>query len=159
MRKLLYPAISVVAAVAFAAPALAHSPRHHVYRHAAHHDRTRVIVHPAYRAYAYAPAAWRHNGARVVAPVAGVAAGTTVGVGVAEGWGTAAATAALPATAAGAAAVGGAAGMGAVALVDAMLEPCRGFAAVFNLSQGECRDGHYVGSPENNLTPWNRQRR
>jgi hypothetical protein len=157
MRRLLYPAISLVAAAAFAAPALAHSPRHHGY--VPHHYHTRAIVHPGYRDYAYAPAARRHNGARVAAPVAGVAAGTTVGVGVAEGWGTAAATAALPATTAGAAAVGGAAGMGAVAAVDAMLEPCRGLAAVFNLSQGECQGGHYVGSPENNLTPWNRQRR
>lgn len=156
MRKLLYPAISLVAAAAFAAPALAQSTRHHVYRHAPQHERTRAIVHPGYRAYAYAPAARRHNGARTAAPVAGVVAGTTVGVGVAEGWGTAAATAALPATAGGAAAVGGAAGMGAVAAVDAMLEPCRGMAAVFNLSQGECRDGHYVGAPENNLAPWNR---
>jgi len=159
MRKLLYPAISLVAAAAFAVPALAHSPRHHAYRYGLHHDRTHVTMRPGYRDYAYAPSAWRHNGARKAAPVAGVVAGTTVGIGVAEGWGTAAATAALPATAAGAAAVGGAAGMGAVAAVDAMLEPCRGLAAVFNLSQGECQGGYYVGSPEHNLTPWNRHRR
>ncbi|MEJ2623317.1 MAG: hypothetical protein P8Z80_01865 [Pseudolabrys sp.] len=56
----------------------------------------------------------------------------------------------------GAAAVGGVAGMATLPAVDAMLEPCRGMAAVFNLSQGECRDGHYVGAPENNLAPWNR---
>lgn len=146
MRKLLYPAISLVAAAAFAAPALAHSPRHHYYRHTTHHYRTRAIVHPAYRAYASAPAARRHTAAKTASTTAGVAAGTTIGVGVSEGWGTAAATAALPATAAGAAAVGGVAGMGAVAAVDAMLEPCRGMAAVFNLSQGECQNGHYVGA-------------
>ncbi len=153
MRKLLYPAISLVAAAAFAAPALAQAPQHHgyrdapqrhVYRHA-YRDHTRV--RRGDRAYAYAPRARaRPEGARTAAPVGGVAAGTTVGVGVSEGWGTAAATAALPATAVGAAAVGGVAGMGTVAAIDAMLEPCRGFAAMFNLSQGECVNGHYVGA-------------
>lgn len=133
MRKLLYSAMTLAAAAAFATPALAQPPAHHA-------------RHPGYRAYAYAPPARQHNEAKAVAPAAGVITGTTIGVGVAEGWGSAAATAALPATAAGAAAVGGVAGMGAVAMVDAMLEPCRGFAAMFDLSDGECVNGHYVGN-------------
>ncbi len=135
MHKLLHAGISLAAAAAFAAPALAQPPSHRAHHHA----------RPGYGAYAYAPPARPRNGARVAAPVAGVATGTTIGVGVSEGWGTAAAAAALPATAAGAAAIGGVAGIGAVAAVDAMLEPCRGFAAIFNLSDGECVNGHYVG--------------
>jgi hypothetical protein len=125
MRKLLYAGISLAAAAAFASPALAQ---------------------PAgYRAYDYAPPASYHNARTATAVGAGVVGGTVAGLGVSEGWWGAAATAALPTTVAGAAAIGGVAGMGTVAAVDFMLEPCRGFAAVFDLSHGECVNGHYVG--------------
>src|SRR5262249_3219293 len=66
-----------------------------------------------------------------VAPVAGAAVGTAVGVGLYNGWwGSSAAVAALPATAAGAAAAGGVAGVGTVALIDAAVQPCAGFHAL-----------------------------
>jgi hypothetical protein len=94
-----------------------------------------------------APEGYYHN-PRVMAPAAGVVAGTVAGVGITEGWWGSAATAALPATAAGAAVVGGVVGMGTVAFVDAALEPCRGFAALFDLSGGECVNGQYVGAPQ-----------
>ena len=126
MRKLLSAGIALAAAAAFATPALAQPP--------------------GYRAYDYAPpTAYHHDGRTAVAVGAGVVGGTVAGLGVSEGWWGAAATAALPTTVAGAAAIGGVAGMGTVAAVDFMLEPCRGFAAVFDLSHGECQDGHYVG--------------
>jgi len=81
-----------------------------------------------------------------VAPVAGVATGTVVGVGLTEGWfGSSAAVATLPTTAVGAAAFGGVAGLGTVALVDAAVQPCRGFHALFDLSHGQCVNGEYVG--------------
>jgi hypothetical protein len=77
---------------------------------------------------------------------AGVATGTIIGLGVAEGWwGATAAGAALPATTAGAAAVGGVAGIGTIALVDAFVQPCRGFAALFDVNSGACVNGQYVG--------------
>lgn len=115
MRKLLYSAMTLVAATVIATPALA-----------------------GHRSYDYP--------AHTVAPVAGVVSGTVLGLGTSEGWwGSTVAGVALPTTVAGAAVVGGVAGVGTVALVDAALEPCRGFAAMFNLSHGECVDGHYVG--------------
>jgi hypothetical protein len=77
--------------------------------------------------------------------VGGAAAGTAVGVGLYNGWYTGAAAAALPATAAGAAATGGVAGVGTFALIDSVLEPCRGFAAVFGANSHECVNGAYVG--------------
>lgn len=84
-----------------------------------------------------------------VAPAAvgtGVVTGTVIGLGVAEGWwGSTVAGAALPATTAGAAAVGGVAGIGTIALVDAFVQPCRGFAALFDLNSGACVNGQYVG--------------
>ena len=73
---------------------------------------------------------------------AGAAAGTTVALGAYNGWWPAAG---LPATAAGSVALGGVAAIGALALTDAVLQPCRGFHALFDLSHGECVDGHYVG--------------
>jgi hypothetical protein len=77
---------------------------------------------------------------------AGVVGGTIAGVGVSQGWwGATVAGAALPTTAAGAAAIGGVVGIGTVAVLDAALEPCRGFAAVFGLNKDACVDGHYVG--------------
>jgi hypothetical protein len=81
-------------------------------------------------------------------PALGVGAvgGTVVGVGVYNGWwGATAAGAALPTTAAGAAAVGGVAGVGAVALIDAAVQPCRGFHALLGMNHDECVNGVYVG--------------
>lgn len=82
-----------------------------------------------------------------VAPVVtGAAVGTVVGVGLYHGWfGSSAAVSALPATAAGAAATGGVAGVGTVALIDAAVQPCRGFHAVFGANRGACVNGQYVG--------------
>ena len=81
-----------------------------------------------------------------VAPVAGVAVGTVAGVGLYNGWfGTSAAVTALPATAVGAAAVGGVAGIGTFALVDAAIEPCRGFHALLGANKGACVNGEFVG--------------
>jgi len=79
------------------------------------------------------------------AMVTGAVAGTVVGLGVSEGWFGATAGAALPATAAGAAAVGGVAGVGAVAAIDSVVEPCRGFQALFGLNRHECVNGVWVG--------------
>lgn len=76
----------------------------------------------------------------------GVIGGTVIGLGISEGWwGSTAAGATLPTTAAGAAALGGVAGIGAVAVVDAAVQPCRGFHAMFALNHGACENGHYVG--------------
>ncbi|MGH6995571.1 MAG: hypothetical protein ACREES_07725 [Stellaceae bacterium] len=87
-----------------------------------------------------------HNPAAPVDTTIGVAGGTAAGVGVAEASaGATAVGAALPATAAGAAAVGGVVGVGAVAAVDSVLQPCRGFHALFDLNHGACENGHYVG--------------
>jgi len=82
------------------------------------------------------------------APVAGAAVGTAVGVGLANGWYGAAPTiggAALPTGAAGAAAIGGVAGIGTVALIDGVVQPCRGFHALFGANRDACVDGEYVG--------------
>jgi hypothetical protein len=77
-----------------------------------------------------------------VAPAAGVVVGTVVGLGVSEGWwgATVAGTTALPATTAGAAAVGGVAGIGGIALVDAAIQPCAGFHAMFLLNEQYCAE-------------------
>jgi len=77
----------------------------------------------------------------------GAAVGTVAGVGAFNGWwGATAAGAALPTTVAGSAALGGVAGVGTVALIDAAVEPCRGFAAIFGLNHDQCVDGVYVGN-------------
>ena len=76
-----------------------------------------------------------------VAPTAGVVGGTVVGLGLTEGWwgaSPAIAGTALPTTVAGAAAVGGVAGIGGIALVDAAIQPCAGFHAMFLLNQDYC---------------------
>ena len=95
-------------------------------------------------ANAYAPAqvyVYNTNPAAPAEATTGVVAGTVVGLGVAEGWwGATAAGAALPATAAGAAVVGGVAGIGAVALIDAAVQPCRGFAAILGANREYCAD-------------------
>lgn len=84
--------------------------------------------------------------ARQAAPwVAGAAAGTVVALGAYNGWFGGALGAALPTTAVGAAAVGGTAAIGTVALVDSVLQPCRGFQAMFMINHGACANGEYVG--------------
>jgi hypothetical protein len=76
----------------------------------------------------------------------GAVVGTVVGLGTYNTWwGSGAFASALPTTAAGAVAVGGVAGVGTVALIDAVASPCRGFHAMFDLSDGECVNGQYVG--------------
>jgi hypothetical protein len=94
-------------------------------------------------------AAYYYRNGNTAAPgeiATGTVAGTTIGLGVSEGWwGSTIAGAALPTTVAGAAVVGGVAGIGAVALVDAFVQPCRGFAALFDVNSGACVNGHYVG--------------
>jgi len=77
---------------------------------------------------------------------AGAVAGTVAGVGIYNGWwGSTVAGAALPTTAAGAAVAGGVVGVGTVAVIDAIVEPCRGFHAIFGLNKDACVDGHFVG--------------
>ena len=83
----------------------------------------------------------------------GAVAGTAVGVGLSEGWISGSiGGAALPATAAGAAAVGGVAGVGVAAGIDAAVQPCRGFQALFGMNQQACAqrqaalDAQYVGA-------------
>ncbi len=76
-----------------------------------------------------------------VAPAAGVVGGTVVGLGLTEGWwgaSPAIAGTALPTSAAGAAAIGGVAGIGGMALIDAAVQPCAGFHAMFLLNQDAC---------------------
>jgi hypothetical protein len=78
-----------------------------------------------------------------VAPAAGVVGGTVAGLGLSEGWwGAAPAVAgtALPTTVAGAAAVGGVVGIGGMALVDAAIQPCRGFQALFLMNERYCAE-------------------
>ena len=121
MRRFL-PALTVAAAAVLATPALAapyYSP---------------VDENPNYSTGTY------------VAPVAGLAVGTVAGVGLYNGWwGSGAVVSTLPTTAVGAAAVGGVAGVGTVALIDAAVEPCRGFQALLTMNRDQCVNGEYVG--------------
>lgn len=81
-----------------------------------------------------------------VAPATGVVVGTLAGVGLYNGWyGSGATATSLGATAASSAVAGGVIGVGAAALVDAAIQPCRGFHAMFDLSHGQCVNGQYVG--------------
>jgi len=76
----------------------------------------------------------------------GAVVGTVAAVGTYNTWwGTSAAASALPASAVGAAAFGGVVAVGTVAAVDAVLQPCRGLHALFDLNHGACMDGEYVG--------------
>ena len=131
MRKIL-PVLAVAAAAAFATPALAEPE----------------TVNSNYgAAYAVAPV------------VGGAAVGTVVGVGTYNAWwGSGAFAASLPTTAAGAAAVGGVAGIGTVALIDAAVEPCRGFHALLGINQHERVDGVYVGDHPRSVTYLHRRR-
>ena len=94
-----------------------------------------------------------YNPAAPAEVATGAVTGAVVGVGVSEGWfGGTVAGAALPATAAGAAAVGGVAGVGAVAGIDSVIQPCRGFQALFGMNQQACAqrqaalDAQYMGT-------------
>lgn len=78
-----------------------------------------------------------------VAPVAGAAVGTAVGVGLYNGWWTSAGTTTAASSVAGSAAIGGLAGVGTVALIHAATTPCTGFHALFGGSG--CVSGQYVG--------------
>jgi hypothetical protein len=76
----------------------------------------------------------------------GAAVGTVAGVGLYNGWwGSGAAATSLGATAGAAAVAGGVAGIGSIALIDALVQPCRGFHALFGLNHGACANGEYVG--------------
>lgn len=93
---------------------------------------TPALAQPYYDNAPYPPAA---------PVVAGAAVGTAAGLGFYNGWYGAAFT--MPALTS--AAVGGVAAVGTVAFVDALLQPCRGFHAMFDLSHGQCVNGQYVG--------------
>jgi hypothetical protein len=127
MRRALF-ALPVVAAAAFATPALAQPYEYHDYA---------------------------YNDARAAAPwVGGAAAGTAVALGAYNGWyaGWGAAGAALPTSAVGAAAVGGVAAIGTVAFIDGWMHPCRGFQALFDLNHGRCVNGQYVGDQRERIS-------
>ena len=80
------------------------------------------------------------------APATAAVVGTAVGVGLYNGWwGSSAAVSALPATAVGAAVVGGVVGVGTLALIDAAVQPCRGFHALFLMNRDQCVNGEWVG--------------
>lgn len=89
-----------------------------------------------------------YNNYPLAVPAVGVATGAVVGFGLYNGWFGAAPTIAgstLPTTAAGAATIGGVAGVGTVALIDGVLQPCRGFHALFGANKDACANGEYVG--------------
>jgi hypothetical protein len=102
------------------------SPRRRRSQRPLWHSRTIGIPLPPLN---WAPALWP-------APLPGWAP-TTVG--------GAPPAAVLPTTAAGAAAFGGVAGIGTVAVIDAAVQPCRGFQALFGLNKDECVNGAWVG--------------
>ncbi|MBI1202326.1 MAG: hypothetical protein GC182_07430 [Rhodopseudomonas sp.] len=77
---------------------------------------------------------------------AGAVVGTVAGVGLYNGWwGSGTLATSLGATAGAAATAGGVAGIGAIALIDAAVQPCRGFNAMFGLNKDVCWNGEYVG--------------
>ena len=128
MRNALY-ALPIIAAAAFATPAMAQP------------------AYGPYGPYAYEPYA-------SAAPwVAGAATGTTVALGAYNGWfgGQFAGTSA--AATAGAAAIGGTAAIGAVAFVDGVLQPCRGFHAVFGLNHGACEERRTMSAMRRRRAP------
>jgi hypothetical protein len=90
-----------------------------------------------------------YNPAAPAEVTTGAVAGTAVGVGVSEGWfgasGALGSSSAIAASTAGAATVGGVAGVGTVAALDSIIQPCRGFAALFGANKDSCVNGHYVG--------------
>lgn len=97
-------------------------------------------------AFAQPVSSYYHPG--YVAPLAGVAVGTVVGVGLHNSWFGSTASSTWPSTAAGAATAGFVAGVGTVALIHAATTPCQGFQALFGglLTSSEgCVNGQYVG--------------
>jgi hypothetical protein len=87
-----------------------------------------------------------YNPAAPAEVTTGAVAGTAVGVGVSEGWfGGTVAGAAIPAGTAGAVAAGGVVGVGAAAGIDAIVQPCKGFHALFGANKDACVNGNYVG--------------
>lgn len=117
MRKVI-PMLTLALAAAVATPALAApGPYHH-----------------------------RHSRAAAVEVGTGAVAGTAVGLGFSEGWwGPAVGGTVFPTTVAGAATVGGVAGIGTVALLDAAIQPCRGFQALLGMNKDACVNGEFVG--------------
>ena len=134
MRKLI-SALCLTAAAALVVPAGAQAARYH-----------RSVHHHHYRAVPNVVIHHERPGNPAASYTAGAAAGTAAALGTFNGWwGTGAFASTLPDTAVGSAALGGVVGIGSVALVDAALQPCKGFAALFDLSHGECVNGEYVG--------------
>jgi len=88
-----------------------------------------------------------YNPAAPAEVATGAVAGTAVGVGVSEGWfsGALGSSSAIAASTAGAATVGGVAGVGTVAAIDSVVQPCRGFQAVFGMNKDACVNGNFVG--------------
>jgi hypothetical protein len=90
-----------------------------------------------------------YNPAAPAEVTTGAVAGTAVGVGVSEGWfgasGVLGSSSAIAASTAGAATIGGVAGVGTVATLDAVIQPCRGFSALFGANKESCVNGQYVG--------------
>ncbi len=125
MRKIIPMLAVCAAAAAVATPAFAQPPRY-------------------YNDYAAQPV--DGYAAQPVEVGAGAVTGTVVGLGFSEGWwGPTVAGTVFPTTAAGAATVGGVAGVGTVALLDAAIEPCRGFQALLGLNKQACVNGEFVG--------------
>ena len=86
----------------------------------------------------------RYHDQNWVAPAAGIATGTIIGVGLYNGWlGSSALATSLGSTALSSGVAGGVAGVGAAALIHAAVTPCTGFHALFG-GQG-CVNGQYVG--------------
>jgi hypothetical protein len=107
-----------------------------------------ILSVAAAAAFATPALAQPYSGYGYAAPVlgAGAVVGTVVGVGTYNGWwGSTVADTALPTTAAGSAAVGLVAGIGTITMIDAFVQPCRGFQAMFMVNQGACENGEYVG--------------
>ena len=96
---------------------------------------TPALAQPYYDGTARAAAPW----------VVGTAAGTVGALAAYSGWWGQAFGSALAGSAAGAAVFGGTAAIGTVAFVDSVLQPCRGFQAMFMINQGACANGEYVG--------------
>jgi len=126
MRKAFY-ALPIAAVAAFATPAIAQP------------------LYGPHEGYAYGPYAAYQPYPWPVPWVAGAAVGTGVAIAAYNGAFGAGLAGTGAAATAGAAALGGTAAIGAVALTDALLQPCRGFAALFGLNHGACMNGQYVG--------------
>ena len=95
-----------------------------------------------------------YNPAAPAEVTSGAVAGTAAGVAVSEGVVGGAVGAALPATVAGAAVTGGVVGVGVAAGIDSVVQPCRGFQAVFGANREYCAqrqamvDGQLIGTQQ-----------